>query len=176
MRTRKIHWFCTRKLDENLSRTETYLYVFALNDADLLSLRAAEPQTTSWYVTLNRIKKALKAQRRTTRLMAFSAIRKPPMPWFFNDQTSNPTPFLWNYIRESKQEDPSSCSEPQGNQWEYRPCPYSEPERISARCLHLHGYTPWHSGRYKRRTASCIFPTVLFCAPRQAMSVWRLPA
>lgn len=42
-----------KSLDENLSRTETYLYVFALNDADLLSLRAAEPQTTSWYVTLN---------------------------------------------------------------------------------------------------------------------------
>lgn len=71
-----------KSLDENLSRTETYLYVFALNDADLLSLRAAESQTTGWYVTLNRIKKALKAQRRTTRSMAFSAIRKPPMPWF----------------------------------------------------------------------------------------------
>lgn len=71
-----------KSLDENLSRTETYLYVFALNDADLLSLRAAEPQTTSWYVTLNRIKKALKTQRRTTRSMAFSAIRKPQMPWF----------------------------------------------------------------------------------------------
>ena len=42
-----------KSLDENLSRTETYLYVFALNDADLLSLRVAEPQTTSWYVTLN---------------------------------------------------------------------------------------------------------------------------
>lgn len=26
-----------KSLDENLSRTETYLYVFALNDADLLS-------------------------------------------------------------------------------------------------------------------------------------------
>ena len=29
---------------KDISRTETYLYVFALNDADLLSLRAAEPQ------------------------------------------------------------------------------------------------------------------------------------
>ena len=47
-----------KSLDENLSRTETYLYVFALNDADLLSLRAAEPQTTNWYITLNRIKKS----------------------------------------------------------------------------------------------------------------------
>lgn len=47
-----------KSLDENLSRPETYLYVFALNDTDLLSLRAAEPQTTSWYTTLNRIKKS----------------------------------------------------------------------------------------------------------------------
>ena len=31
-----------KSLDENLSRTETYLFVFALNDADLLSLRAEE--------------------------------------------------------------------------------------------------------------------------------------
>lgn len=54
-----------KSLDENLSRPETYLYVFALNDTDLLSLRAAEPQTTSWYTTLNRIKKALKTQHRT---------------------------------------------------------------------------------------------------------------
>lgn len=54
-----------KSLDENLSRPETYLYVFALNDADLLSLRAAEPQTTNWYIALNRIKKALKTQHRT---------------------------------------------------------------------------------------------------------------
>ena len=47
-----------KSLDENLSRPETYLNVFALNDTDLLSLRAAEPQTTSWYTTLNRIKKS----------------------------------------------------------------------------------------------------------------------
>ena len=54
-----------KSLDENLSRTETYLYVFALNDADLLSLRAAEPQTTNWYITLNRIKKSFETQRQT---------------------------------------------------------------------------------------------------------------
>ena len=55
-----------KSLDENLSRTETYLYVFALNDADLLSLRAAEPQTTNWYITLNRIKKRPPTRHRSS--------------------------------------------------------------------------------------------------------------
>ena len=52
-----------KSLDENLSRPKTYLYVFALNDADLLSLRVAEPQTTSWYVTLNQIKVLLRKRK-----------------------------------------------------------------------------------------------------------------
>lgn len=78
-----------KSLDENLSRTETYLYVFALNDADLLSLRAAEPQTTNWYITLNRIKKSFENATPNYTVDGFSAIRKPQMPW--SSMTRPPT-------------------------------------------------------------------------------------
>lgn len=71
-----------KSLDENLSRPETYLYVFALNDTDLLSLRAAEPQTTSWYTTLNRIKKSFENAAPNYTVDGFSVIRKPQMPSF----------------------------------------------------------------------------------------------
>ena len=45
-----------KNLDENLSRTETYLYSYAFNNADFLSLQSAEAKTTDWYVLLQRIK------------------------------------------------------------------------------------------------------------------------
>lgn len=47
--------------------------------------------------------------------------------------------------------------ESQRNQREILPCPYSEPERISARRVHFHGYTPWHSGRYKTQDSLLYF-------------------
>lgn len=69
-------------LDENLSRTETYLYVFALNDADLLSLRAAEPQTTGWYVTLNRIKKSFESATPNYTVDGFFCYQEATDAWF----------------------------------------------------------------------------------------------
>ena len=98
-----------KSLDENLSRTETYLYVFALNDADLLSLRAAEPQTTNWYITLNRIKKSFENATPNYTVDGFFCYQEATDALVLYDQTTNPTPFLWNYIREiAKTEDPSS--------------------------------------------------------------------
>ena len=98
-----------KSLDENLSRTETYLYVFALNDADLLSLRAAEPQTTGWYVTLNRIKKSFESATPNYTVDGFFCYQEATDALVLYDQTSNPTPLLWNYIRKiANTEDPSS--------------------------------------------------------------------
>ena len=71
-----------KSLDENLSRTETYLYVFALNDADLLSLRAAEPQTTGWYVTLNRIKKSFESATPNYTVDGFFCYQEATDAWF----------------------------------------------------------------------------------------------
>ena len=98
-----------KSLDENLSRPETYLYVFALNDADLLSLRAAEPQTTSWYVTLNRIKKSFENAAPNYTVDGFFCYQEATDALVLYDQTSNPPPLLWNYIRGiANTEDPSS--------------------------------------------------------------------
>ena len=98
-----------KSLDENLSRTETYLYVFALNDADLLSLRAAEPQTTGWYVTLNRIQKSFESATPNYTVDGFFCYQEATDALVLYDQTSNPTPLLWNYIRKiANTEDPSS--------------------------------------------------------------------
>lgn len=88
-----------KSLDENLSRPETYLYVFALNDTDLLSLRAAEPQTTSWYTTLNRIKKSFENAAPNYTVDGFFCYQEATDALVLYDQTSNPPPLLWNYIR-----------------------------------------------------------------------------
>lgn len=128
-----------KSLDENLSRTETYLYVFALNDADLLSLRAAEPQTTNWYITLNRIKKSFENATPNYTVDGFFCYQEATDALVLYDQTTNPTPFLWNYIREiAKTEDPSSVWNLNEINGKMLPCPYSEPERISARRVHFH--------------------------------------
>lgn len=88
-----------KSLDENLSRPETYLYVFALNDTDLLSLRAAEPQTTSWYTTLNRIKKSFENAAPNYTVDGFFCYQEATDALVLYDQTSNPPPLLLNYIR-----------------------------------------------------------------------------
>lgn len=110
-----------KSLDENLSRPETYLYVFALNDADLLSLRAAEPQTTSWYVTLNRIKKSFENAAPNYTVDGFFCYQEATDALVLYDQTSNPPPLLWNYIRGiANTEDPSSVwnlNEIDGTSW-----------------------------------------------------------
>ena len=85
-----------KSLDENLSRTETYLYVFALNDADLLSLRVAEPQTTNWYITLNRIKKSFENATPNYTVDGFFCYQEATDALVLYDQTSQPTPLLWN--------------------------------------------------------------------------------
>ena len=77
-----------KSLDENLSRTETYLYVFALNDADLLSLRAAESQTTGWYVTLNRIKKSFESATPNYTVDGFFCYQEATDALVLYDQTS----------------------------------------------------------------------------------------
>ena len=98
-----------KSLDENLSRPETYLYVFALNDADLLSLRAAEPQTTNWYIALNRIKKSFENAAPNYTVDGFFCYQEATDALVLYDQTSNPPPLLWNYIRGiANTEDPSS--------------------------------------------------------------------
>lgn len=98
-----------KNLDEDLSRTEKYLYVFAMNDSDLLSLRASEPQTTNWYVTLNRIKKSFESATPNYTVDGFFCYQDSTDALVLYDQTDNPTPFLWSFIREiAKTEDPSS--------------------------------------------------------------------
>lgn len=166
-----------KSLDENLSRPETYLYVFALNDTDLLSLRAAEPQTTSWYTTLNRIKKALKRSTELYRRRLFLLSGSHRCPRSLRPDQQPATAPLELYPRNRQYRGSVLCMESQRNQREILPCPYPEPKRISARRVHFHGYTPRHSGRYKTQDSLLYFPMVLFfCAPRQTMSAWRLPA
>ena len=98
-----------KSLDENLSRAETYLYVFALNDSDLLSLRAAKPQTTNWYITLSRIKKSFENATPNYTVDGFFCYQETTDTLVLYDQTSSPTPLLWNHVREiAKAEDPSS--------------------------------------------------------------------
>ena len=140
-----------KSLDENLSRPETYLYVFALNDADLLSLRAAEPQTTSWYVTLNRIKKSFENAAPNYTVDGFFCYRS-----LRPDQQPATAP-LELYPRNRQYRGSVLCMESQRNQREILPCPYPEPERISARRVHFHGYTPRHSGRYKNAGQPSVF-------------------
>ena len=77
-----------KSLDENLSRPETYLYVFALNDADLLSLRAAEPQTTNWYIALNRIKKSFENAAPNYTVDGFFCYQEATDALVLYDQTS----------------------------------------------------------------------------------------
>ena len=167
-----------KSLDENLSRTETYLYVFALNDADLLSLRAAEPQTTGWYVTLNRIKKSFESATPNYTVDGFFCYQEATDALVLYDQTSNPTPLLWNYIRKiANTEDPFSVwnlNEINGKYYLVRILNQSAKECIRT-FLRIHSLALWSIP--KRRTAFCIFPMApFFCAPRQAMSAWRLPA
>ncbi len=87
-----------KSLDKDLSRTETYLYTFALNDTDLLSLRAAEPQTTTWYITLNRIQKSFESATHVYTVDGFFCYQDSTDALVLYDQSST-TPSLWNFVR-----------------------------------------------------------------------------
>lgn len=98
-----------KSLDKDLSRTETYLYSFSLNNTDLFSLRASEPQTTAWYVTLSHIKKSFESATANYTVDGFFCYQDSTDALVLYDQTSNPTPFLWSFIRGiAKTEDSSS--------------------------------------------------------------------
>ena len=89
-----------KNLDENLSRTETYLYSYAFNDADLLSLQSAEPQTTDWYVLLNRIKTSFNSSSPLYTVNGFFCYQVSTDTLILSDKTENQVPLLFHTIHD----------------------------------------------------------------------------
>ena len=97
-----------KNLDENLSRTETYLYSYAFNNADFLSLQSAEAKTTDWYVLLQRIKTNFSNASPLYTVNGFFCYQVSTDTLLLSDKTDNQAPLLFHIIHDIVQaeEDP----------------------------------------------------------------------
>ena len=74
------------------------------------------------------------------------------------DQTSNPTPLLWNYIRKiANTEDPSSVWNLNEINGKYYLVRILNLNGYLLGAYIFYGYTPWHSGRYQTQDSLLYF-------------------
>lgn len=89
-----------KHLDEDLERTETYLYTFAMNNKNLISLKATPPKSSSWYPTLYRIREDFESALPSYTADGFFCYAEPEKELVMYDTSYNPSPAIRSTVRE----------------------------------------------------------------------------
>ena len=94
-----------KALDEDLERTETYLYTFALGNTDLIALKTTPPTSSSWYPTLYRIRENFKSALPTYTADGFFCYAEFNKQLVMYDSDYSPSPAMRATVREILEDD-----------------------------------------------------------------------
>lgn len=88
-----------KHLDEDLDRTETYLYTFAVNNKNLIALKTATPKSSAWYPALYRLRSEFESALPTYTADGFFCYAEAEQELIMYDASYSPNPSIRSTIR-----------------------------------------------------------------------------